>query len=85
MIEWNDTETTGGLMGGYPAQTLVNWRHRGIGPPYTKYGKHVKYHWPTVERWMLDQQVQPRNSDIDVKGPSRPQPAQDSKVRRKAA
>ena len=55
--DWNDATETGRRMGGYTEPTMRAWRHRGEGPPYSKIGKRVMYHWPTVEGWMLGQLV----------------------------
>ncbi len=60
--DWGDTETTAQRMGGYSPATLRQWRYLGLGPPYSKIGKHVRYHWPTVERWMLKQLVHPNEA-----------------------
>jgi predicted DNA-binding transcriptional regulator AlpA len=30
-------------IGGFKTQTLRNWRHKGIGPPYVKIGRSVRY------------------------------------------
>lgn len=38
-----------------PPRTLVQWRHRGVGPPSISVGRHVRYRWEDVDRW-LDQQ-----------------------------
>lgn len=39
---------------GVPVQTLYTWRHRGIGPRASKVGRHLRYRWTDVEKW-LDQ------------------------------
>lgn len=40
---------------GVPVQTLYVWRHRGIGPRGSKVGRHVRYRWEDVEKWLDDQ------------------------------
>lgn len=32
--------------------TLRDWRRRGIGPPYRRIGRHVRYPWPGVDAWV---------------------------------
>ena len=39
-----------------PPETLATWRHRGIGPPYTKIGRSVWYRRADVEAWLAAQQ-----------------------------
>ena len=41
---------------GVPVATLYQWRHRGIGPRASKVGRHLRYRWSDVEKW-LDQQA----------------------------
>jgi hypothetical protein len=40
---------------GVPVGTLGQWRWQGVGPDYIKLGKHVRYSWPAVERWLETQ------------------------------
>ncbi|WP_017616591.1 helix-turn-helix transcriptional regulator [Nocardiopsis salina] len=35
-----------------PAQTLANWRWKGEGPAWIKLGRHVRYRWADVEKWL---------------------------------
>jgi len=35
-----------------PRQTIYSWRHRGVGPPGIKLGKHVRYRKRDVEAWL---------------------------------
>lgn len=37
---------------GIPVQTLANWRWRAEGPPWFKLGRHVRYRWSDVEKWL---------------------------------
>ncbi|MEV1331499.1 helix-turn-helix domain-containing protein [Micromonospora costi] len=37
---------------GVPVATLYQWRHRGIGPRASKVGRHLRYRWPDVEKWL---------------------------------
>ncbi|MFF0245044.1 helix-turn-helix transcriptional regulator [Streptosporangium sandarakinum] len=42
---------------GVPEKTLTQWRYLRKGPKYAYVGRHVRYRWPDVEKW-LDQQMQ---------------------------
>ena len=44
---------------GVPVATLYQWRHRGIGPRAARVGRHVRYRWRDVERWVDDQSQGP--------------------------
>lgn len=35
-----------------PPKTLAEWRSRGLGPKYHKVGRHVRYRWTDVEKWL---------------------------------
>lgn len=37
---------------GLPPQTLAQWRSRRKGPTYLKVGRHVRYRWSDVEKWL---------------------------------
>ena len=37
-----------------PQKTLIDWRYRGVGPPWIKLGHHVRYPWPAVDKWITD-------------------------------
>lgn len=40
---------------GVPVATLYAWRHRGIGPRGSKVGRHVRYTWENIEKWVDSQ------------------------------
>ena len=40
---------------GVPLATLSQWRYLGKGPRWRKVGRHVRYDWPGVERWLASQ------------------------------
>jgi hypothetical protein len=40
---------------GVPEATLTQWRYLSKGPPWRKVGRHVRYDWPGVERWVAVQ------------------------------
>jgi excisionase family DNA binding protein len=35
-----------------PARTIDGWRHRGTGPRYIRFGRHVRYRLADVEAWI---------------------------------
>jgi excisionase family DNA binding protein len=35
-----------------PVKTLYAWRYHRQGPPAYRIGRHVRYSWPAVVRWM---------------------------------
>ncbi|MGW2566901.1 helix-turn-helix transcriptional regulator [Streptomyces sp. NPDC001537] len=37
---------------GLPIATLAQWRYLGKGPRSIKVGRHVRYRWADVERWL---------------------------------
>lgn len=37
-----------------PVKTLYAWRYRGEGPIGFRVGKHIRYRWTDVERWIGD-------------------------------
>lgn len=37
-----------------PVRTLYTWRYRGEGPVGFRVGKHVRYRWSDVDRWIQD-------------------------------
>lgn len=34
---------------------LTHMHHRGGGPPYSRIGRHARYTWPDVHRWVAEQ------------------------------
>ncbi|HET8766744.1 MAG TPA: helix-turn-helix domain-containing protein [Pedococcus sp.] len=40
---------------GIPAGTLYQWRHRGMGPPGVRLGKHLRYQPAAVRAWVAEQ------------------------------
>ncbi len=42
---------------GIPAHTLDQWRSRGGGPDYHKVGRHVRYDWADVRRWLAERKT----------------------------
>lgn len=39
-----------------PITTLYQWRNKGTGPRASRVGRHLRYRWVDIERW-LDQQA----------------------------
>lgn len=35
-----------------PVQTIYAWNSRGIGPRAIKVGRHLRYRWAEVDRWL---------------------------------
>jgi len=42
---------------GVPVHTLDQWRSRGVGPDYHKVGRHVRYDWADVRRWLAERKT----------------------------
>jgi predicted DNA-binding transcriptional regulator AlpA len=40
---------------GIPLATLSQWRYRGQGPTSLRVGRHIRYRWSDVERWLAEQ------------------------------
>lgn len=40
---------------GVPTQTVYEWNYKGTGPKPLKVGRHVRYRWSDVEKWLDDQ------------------------------
>lgn len=38
-----------------PARTLEQWRRERKGPRWAVVGRHVRYAWPDVDRWLAEQ------------------------------
>ena len=39
-----------------PVATLERWATRGEGPPYRRIGRHTRYSWVEVDRWVATQE-----------------------------
>jgi predicted DNA-binding transcriptional regulator AlpA len=42
---------------GIPEHTLAQWRSQGKGPDYVKVGRHVRYDWSDVKRWIAGRKM----------------------------
>ncbi|MCZ7532822.1 MAG: helix-turn-helix domain-containing protein [Acidimicrobiia bacterium] len=49
---------------GVPVATIYAWRSHREGPPGFRVGRHVRYRWADVERWIEDRVTQTRHSDM---------------------
>ena len=43
---------------GVPVATVYAWRYRRQGPPGFRVGRHVRFRWSDVERWIEDRIAQ---------------------------
>lgn len=50
-----------------PLKTIYAWRHRRIGPPGFRVGRHLRFRWSDVERWIGEQILD--KSDAGSSGP----------------
>ena len=39
---------------GVPKATLDKWAHVGTGPRFSRVGRHRRYRWADVEKWLDD-------------------------------
>jgi hypothetical protein len=53
------TEKQAAPLGPFAIQTLRNWRHRGIGPPYRKVGTAIRYERGEFLAWLDSYKVTP--------------------------
>lgn len=37
-----------------PVKTIYTWRHRNAGPRGFRVGKHLRFRWSEVERWLAE-------------------------------
>ena len=44
--------------------TLSQWRHRGEGPPYIRFGNRVLYEGRALNEWIDAHMVHPTNSRV---------------------
>jgi excisionase family DNA binding protein len=47
---------------GVPVATIYAWRYRHHGPPGFRVGRHVRFRWRDVERWIEDRSGCTRHS-----------------------
>lgn len=62
----NDIDTpaaTAAYLGDIPEATLTAWRYRGIGPKYSKVGRHIRYRKVDVDRWLETRSVSPHGGN----------------------
>jgi excisionase family DNA binding protein len=42
---------------GVPVKTVYRWRYHHTGPKGIRVGRHVRYRWADVEKWLDEQQA----------------------------
>ncbi|ACC42020.1 hypothetical protein MMRN_37770 [Mycobacterium marinum] len=47
---------------GVPVKTPAEWASKGTGPPYAKFGRHVRYRMSDVVAWETTQMNQRRRN-----------------------
>jgi excisionase family DNA binding protein len=47
---------------GVPAKTLESWRHDGVGPTFTRVGRHIRYSEDHVQEWLDTNDSRQRDS-----------------------
>lgn len=45
-----------------PEHTLAQWRYQRLGPAWHRVGRHVRYSWADVERWLGEQRSNTRSA-----------------------
>lgn len=35
-----------------PIKTVYEWNSKGVGPRVIKVGRHVRYRWADIEKWL---------------------------------
>lgn len=38
-----------------PLNTVYDWRRKRTGPKASKVGRHLRYAWADLDRWLLEQ------------------------------
>ena len=38
-----------------PLTTVYQWRRKGVGPRAVRVGRHLRYRWEDVDRWLEQQ------------------------------
>ena len=49
--------------------TLSQWRHRGVGPGYIRFGNRVLYEGRALNEWLDQHRVEPGSSENRKKPP----------------
>lgn len=52
---------------GVPLTTVYKWNSEGTSPVRIRCGKHIRYRWSDVERWLQEQAVDQGN--VPTRGP----------------
>ena len=56
--EWLTEEETAAAVG-KTVRTLRQWRRRGVGPPYTYFGRTVRYRKPAFLKYYRQREINP--------------------------
>jgi hypothetical protein len=70
LADWLD-EAAAAAEVGKTIRTLRDWRKRGIGAPYSMFGRTAKYHKDALRQHFLEQQVTPVRAHRPREGPRR--------------
>lgn len=46
-----------------PLETIRRWRHKGVGPPSFRIGRHVRYRRDLFEAWLREQEEHEQDRD----------------------
>ena len=57
---WTEAELSDQI--NVPRATLKRWRYEGVGPPFLRLGRHVRYDPAAIRRWLREQGREPRSS-----------------------
>lgn len=49
-----------------PLTTVYHWNGTGIGPPYFRIGKHIRYRKADVEAWLRSHRIEPVASSMEA-------------------
>ena len=60
--EWLSEDEAAAALG-KSVRTLRKWRHQRIGPPYTLFGKTIRYRGPTLVEHYKQSEVTPVRAD----------------------
>jgi len=47
-----------------PVATVYAWKYRDVGPRGFRVGRHLRFRWCDVERWIDDRIAQTRHSGV---------------------
>ena len=71
LADWLD-EAAAAAEVGKAIRTLRDWRRRGVGPPFTRFGRTVKYRRDSLVAYFKAQEETPVRKRHPREGPHRP-------------